>query len=88
MCSEEVDPEAQLTKAALKEFDEFNVLLSHLFFEDYVTLAYALGAVQNTCGEPEYLDQRQKADFVIRLQNLPGSDDTLVANFSRAPSAK
>ena len=55
MCSDEVDSNAALTKAELKACHGFEELLSHLFSPDPIVQAYALGAVQNTCRESDYL---------------------------------
>ena len=49
-------------RAALKSSRGFAALLLHLFSEDLDTLSYALAVIQNTCREPNYLDQLQEAE--------------------------
>ena len=48
MCSEEVDGHAAATKAIFKLSHGFEYLLKFLFSPDWLTVIYALGAVQNT----------------------------------------
>ena len=67
LASDAVDPNSVLTKGVLKEVGCFERLLPHLFSEDWLTLVYALGAVQNTCTDLEYVELMQEMGVVMRL---------------------
>ena len=49
LASDAVDASSTLTKVRLKELGAFEALLPHLFSDVWLTLVYALGAVQNMC---------------------------------------
>jgi hypothetical protein len=71
-----VDARNEETKHMLKELGAFAKLLRHLFSNDPVTLEYALGAVRNTCRDPEHVTLMQEAGALPRLEVLTHSGDT------------
>ena len=60
IASEAVDANADKTKAVLKKHKAFEKMLHHLFSDDWMTLVYTLGAIQNTCTEIEYVEMMQE----------------------------
>ena len=56
LASDAVDASSTLTKVRLKELGAFEALLPHLFSDVWLTLVYALGAVQNMCTDVEYVE--------------------------------
>ena len=82
MCSDEVDSNAALTKAELKACHGFEELLSHLFSPDPIVQAYALGAVQNTCRESDYLGVLWTLDLLPRIEELAVSTEPHVMQFA------
>ena len=83
LASDAVDPNSVLTKGVLKEVGCFERLLPHLFSEDWLTLVYALGAVQNTCTDLEYVELMQEMGVVMRLQELAGAGDAQLERFAK-----
>ena len=74
--AEAVDARNEETKRMLKELGAFAKLLRHLFSDDPLTLEYALGAVRNTCRDPEHVTLMQEAGVLPRLEVLTRSGDT------------
>ena len=73
MGSDSVDTLAEKTRAILKRERIFELLVPHMFAEDWLTLVYALGAVQNLCvgaNALEYVQLMQQMGAVERLQEL------------------
>ena len=68
LSTDAVDPRAYLTKARLKQLDGFPKLIPHIFSEQALTVAYALGALQNTCTDIEYVAHMQQSGAIVRLQ--------------------
>ena len=83
LASDAVDPNSVLTKGVLKECGCFERLLPHLFSDDWLTLVYALGAVQNTCTDLEYVELMQEMGVVMRLQELAGAGDAQLERFAK-----
>ena len=71
LASEAVDTNAMQTKLEFRKLGGFDLLLPHLFSADWVSLVYALGAVQNTCLEADYVLAMQEKGCVARLQARP-----------------
>uniref|UniRef100_A0A7S3B412 Armadillo repeat-containing protein 8 n=1 Tax=Haptolina ericina TaxID=156174 RepID=A0A7S3B412_9EUKA len=70
LSTDTVDPDAEATKTLLKAHGGFAKLLPHLSSHNKLTVAYALGAVQNTCMDFEYVGVMQQSGAVARLQEL------------------
>ena len=68
LATETVDPQAEATRALLKAVGGFRRLLPHLSSSSALTVAYALGAVQNTCMDLQYVGEMQSSGAVLRLQ--------------------
>ena len=83
IASEAVDPNAEKTKAVLKRHRAFEKMLAHLFSDDWMTLVYTLGAIQNTCTEIEYVELMQEFGAVARLQELVRSGDTQLEQYAK-----
>ena len=83
LASEAVDPNASATKALLKRFRAFERMLAHLFSSDWMTLVYALGAVQNTCTEIDYVELMQEMGAVQRLQELVHAGDAQLEQYAK-----
>ncbi|EOD05282.1 hypothetical protein EMIHUDRAFT_198910 [Emiliania huxleyi CCMP1516] len=83
MCSEEVDGHAAATKAIFKLSHGFEYLLQFLFSPDWLTVIYALGAVQNTCRDPDYWTLLRQLRVTKRLEELAHSEDAHVQRFAR-----
>ena len=75
LASDAVDASSTLTKVRLKELGAFEALLPHLFSDVWLTLVYALGAVQNMCTDVEYVEVMQDTGVVARLQELAATED-------------
>ena len=67
LASEAFDPQASLTKALLKREGCFERLLPHLYSDDWRTLLYSLGAVQNLSTDLDYVDLLQRSGVTVRL---------------------
>ena len=83
LASEAVDPRAALTKAEFKELGGFEKLLPYLFAAEWVSLVYALGAMQNTCLDADYVEIMQDMGIVPRLQELVRAGDEHVSKYAR-----
>jgi len=83
IASDAVDSKADETKAILKQTGAFGRLLPHLWTEDWMTLVYALGAVQNTCTELEYVELMQEFGCVPRLQDLLRLGDPQLKQYAK-----
>ena len=83
IASDAVDPKAALTKKVLKRINAFDTLLGHLYSSDWMTLVYALGAVQNTCTEFEYVERMQEMGAVGRLQELVRAGDPQLEQYAK-----
>ena len=83
LASEAVDPQASATKAVLKRNRAFEYMLLRLFSSDWMTLVYALGAVQNTCTEIEYVELMQETGAVQRLQELVHAGDPQLEQYAK-----
>lgn len=84
LASSDVDPPgAKHTRRRLRETDGFLNILPHLDSADYMTQVYALGAVQNTCSEIEYVYAMQQLGAVARLQEFVASADVNLEPFAR-----
>ena len=70
LATDAVDPRADETRAQLKATGGFESLLQHLFSTNTLTVTYALGAIRNTCAEPDYVLLMQQKGVVRRLQVL------------------
>ena len=55
-------------EAAFKEAGCFEKLLPHLHSDDAGTVKFALGAIRNVCGDPDYVSLMQKHGAMRRLQ--------------------
>ena len=71
-----VDARNEETQRMLKELGAFAKLLRHIFSDDPLTLEYALGAVRNTCRDPEHVTLMQEAGALPRLEALTRSGDS------------
>ena len=71
-----VDARNEDTQRMLKELGAFAKLLRHIFSDDPLTLEYALGAVRNTCRDPEHVTLMQEAGALPRLEALTRSGDS------------
>jgi len=87
MCSKQADPQAQLTHEALATAHGFEAILPFLFADDSTTLIYALGAVQNTCGEARYQDMLLKLELASLLQEHVHSENETLATFAKGALA-
>ena len=83
LASDAVDPNSVLTKGVLKEVGCFELLLPHLFSEDWLTLVYALGAVQNTCADAEHVGHLQQAGALPRLAALSKMGDAQIESYAQ-----
>jgi len=83
IASEAVDVAADKTKHVLKRMSAFEKLLVHLFTDDWTTLVYALGALQNTCAEVEYVELMQEYGATVRLQEIVSSGDAQLEHFAK-----
>jgi len=83
LATDTVDPNAEATKTLFKSFGGFPKLLPHLSAANPLTVAYALGAVQNTCMDPEYVGVMQSSGAVQRLQQLMLQGDPNHVAFAR-----
>ncbi|KAL1526364.1 hypothetical protein AB1Y20_015078 [Prymnesium parvum] len=83
VASDAVDSQASLTRARLQRVDAFSKLLRYVFSSDWITLVYALGAVQNTCTELEYVEMMQRAGCVPRLQDLIRQGDEPIQQYAQ-----
>ena len=68
LATDAVDPFAEETKKKLKSIGGFEKLLPHLYSQNALTVTYALGAVRNTCAEPEYVLLMQQKGVMRQLQ--------------------
>jgi len=71
------------TKQQIKSLGGFQKIVPFLFSEDLLTVAYALGAVQNTCMDIEYVAIMQQMGAVMRLQELLRSGDARLEQFAK-----
>ena len=55
-------------EAALKDSGLFANLLPHVFSDNPATVTFALGAVRNVCGDPDYVSIMQRQGAMRRLQ--------------------
>jgi hypothetical protein len=84
LASYDVDPVgAKQARRQLREVDGFQKLLPHLDSSDHMTLVYALGAIQNTCCEIEYVYAMQQQGLIGRLQRFVASGDEHLETFAR-----
>ena len=84
--SDSVDALAEKTRAILKRDQAFEAIVPYVFAEDSLTLAYALGAVQNLCvGENalEYVELMQQMGAVERLQELLHCNDAQLEQYAK-----
>ena len=84
LSTEAVDPLADKTKALLKELDGFARLIPHIFSDQALTVAYALGAIQNTCTDIDYVSALQQSGAVVRLQDLAQCDQPQIVQYAEA----
>ena len=80
--AEAVDARNEATKRMLKELGAFAKLLRHVFSDDPLTLEYALGAVRNTCRDPEHVTLMQEAGALPRLEALTRSGDAQLEEYA------
>ena len=83
LASDAVDASSTLTKVRLKELGAFEALLPHLFSDVWLTLVYALGAVQNMCTDVEYVEVMQDTGVVARLQELAATEDPQLEKYAK-----
>jgi len=85
LCSSDVDAVgARNARRLLRQASGFVPLLSLMLdSEDYHTRVYALGAVQNVCGEIDYVYEMQQRGAVERLQALVASGDANLEPYAR-----
>lgn len=83
LATDTVDPNAEATKALFKSYSGFGKLLPHLNSTNPLTVAYALGAVQNTCMDVDYVGLMQQSGAVQRLQQLMLQGDPNHVAFAR-----
>ena len=84
ICSSDVDPAGfGHARRELRNASGFPLLLRYLDDEDYDTRCYALGAVQNTCMEPDYAAVMQERGTIVLLQELMRSGDVNLEPFAR-----
>ena len=81
--SDAVDSQAEKTRKLLKQHRAFEYLLPHIFSDDWMTLVYSLGAVQNLCYELEYVEQMQHVGAPGRLQELVQCGDQQIEQYAR-----
>ena len=60
--------DSQEVEDALKASGHFENLLPHLFSDNPATVTFALGAVRNVCGDPDYVSAMQRQGAMRRLQ--------------------
>ena len=60
--------DSQDVEDALKASGLFENLLPHLFSDNAATVTFALGAVRNVCGDPDYVSAMQRQGAMRRLQ--------------------
>ena len=85
LASADVDPiGSKHARKQLREVGGFLKMMDHVDSSDELTVLYALGAIQNTCGEIEYVYAMQQAGLVGKLQAFVGSGDENLASFARA----
>ena len=83
LASDAVDASSTLTKVRLKELSAFEALLPHLYSDVWLTLVYALGAVQNMCTDVEYVEVMQDTGVVARLQELAATEDPQLEKYAK-----
>eukprot|EP00966_Prymnesium_polylepis_P060502 1403830-Prymnesium_polylepis.1 len=84
LSTDSVDPKSEDTKKHFKEINGFSRLIPHLFSDQALTVAYALGAIQNTCTDIEYVAHMQQAGAIVRLQDLIQCDQPQIVNYAEA----
>ena len=84
LSTEAVDPQSELTKQRFKERDGFPKLIPHIFSDQALTVAYALGAIQNTCTDIEYVAHMQQSGAIVRLQDLVQCDQPQIVSYAEA----
>ena len=60
-------------QTAFKESNGFEHLVQHLFSSNPSTVTFALGAIRNTCGDPDCVGILQKQGAMRRLQVSPNA---------------
>lgn len=84
LSSDSVDSQAERTRQIFKSHAGFESLARHLTSsDDWTTLVYTLGAIQNTCREVSYVQLMQEAGGVNRLQELVRSGDAQLEQYAR-----
>ena len=64
-----VDARAAETKERFKELGGWDKLLPHVFSDEAVTVAYALGALRNSLGDIEDVERlEERGDLLPRLE--------------------
>lgn len=80
--SDAFDSRSSLTKDQLKEVGCFERVMPHLYSEDWLTLVYALGCVQNMCTDLDYVNVMQETGVVQRLHELSNCGDDQLGRFA------
>ena len=80
--SDAFDSQSALTKAQLKEVGAFERIMPHVYATEWITLVYALGAVQNLCTDLDYVNVMQQAGIVSRLHELSASGDAQLGRYA------
>ena len=83
LASEAVDANASRTKKLLKRHVAFPKILKHIFSDDWMTLVYSLGAIQNTCNDTDYVELIKEAGAAPRLQHLASCGDLQLEQFAK-----
>ena len=84
LSSDTVDSQAERTRQLFKSQRGFDSLVRHLTSsDDWTTIVYTLGAIQNTCREVSYVQLMQETGGVSRLQELVRSGDAQFEQYAR-----
>lgn len=69
-------------QSAFQDAGGFENLVPHLFSDNPSTVMFALGAIRNTCSDPDCVGIMQKQGAMRRLQDLARSEDPVIAEYA------